>query len=214
MALIIAWSFVVMPQQAQAFEFAMGPKVDLGVGFFLGEDWWDRIDARDNMNWVSFDCSGGLMTDMTFWRGRVFAIGMQAEFLYKLTGGGDYEDSDNYYTEMTHGVSIPVYIKPRFVIGKVDLYFLLGPSIFIPLADMESKTKTPSGTSTSDIKIDADVMVGLGVGMGVDINIGPGKLELGVCLTPYFMDYWDNYEQRQNSFTFTIGYAFNLVKTR
>ena len=33
-ALSIALSFVVIPQQAQAFEFALGPKVDLGVGFF------------------------------------------------------------------------------------------------------------------------------------------------------------------------------------
>jgi hypothetical protein len=211
-AMLVAAIFLALPIKAAGFQFAFGPKVDLGLGFFTGEDWKDLLDAGNLDNRVAFTFSGGLMFDITFFRARNFGLGIQPELLFTITGGGWTYDDDNYRTETYYGIDIPIYIKPKFKLGNGDFYFLIGPAIFIPVMDYEWEVETPMGSVSSDAEVDADVVVGIGAGLGYDIYLGPGILEIGCSFTHYIMEYWDNYKQYQNKFVFSVGYAFNLVR--
>ncbi|HOW82449.1 MAG TPA: hypothetical protein PK573_07815 [Spirochaetota bacterium] len=213
-AMMIAVTVAAMQTRAMTFELSVGPKLELGMGFYSGDDWQDHLDDNNIDNQYVFTFSGGLLFDMTFVRTGIFGFGLQPEALLTFTGGGS---SGNTFvsTDTVKGADISIYLKPKFTLGNGDLYILFGPDIFIPIGGVEENLKLKDskypypGTIKS---LGTDVIVGLGIGIGYDFKFDQGTIEIGCTFTPYLMDYWEYAEIRQNKFTFTIGYAFNVIK--
>lgn len=213
-ALIITIGLIGVPARAAGFEFALGPKVDLGLGFYTGDDWHDGLDFINSDNRPVLAFSFGVMFDMTFFRTGIFGLGFQNEVLFTLNGGGWTYESDIYYEQRIMGIDIPLLVKPKFKVGNGDLYALFGPVILIPVGDVHVMARSGGNTSEDDIDpdYDATATAGIGVGFGYDINLGPGKLELGILYTAYLSRLYDNYDRFNNKFVFSVGYAFNVVK--
>lgn len=211
-AMMIAVTVAAMQTRAMAFELSVGPKLELGMGFYSGDDWQDFLDDNGYDNKYVFGFSAGLLFDMTYMRTGIFGFGLQPEVLLTFTGGG-WTDGNEYVSESIKGADISIYLKPKFTLGNGDLYILFGPDIFIPIGGVEETMKL-DGIALGGLtgRLDADVIVGLGIGIGYDFKFDQGTLEIGCMFTPYLMDYWDDSELRQNKFTFTIGYAFNAIK--
>mgnify|MGYP000919729926 CR=1 FL=1 len=213
-ALLITAGFFVKPVQAAGFEFALGPKLDLGIDFYSGDDWNDYLDASNNNNRPVLAFSFGIIFDMTFFRAGIFGLGFQPEVLFSLNGGGATYDYDTFWEHRIMGIDIPLLVKPKFKLGNGDLYVLLGPVVLIPVGDVHRQWRDGSteGDSDFDPDYDNDATAGIGVGIGYDITVGPGKLELGILYTGYLSRLIDNYDRFNNKIVFSIGYAFNLVK--
>jgi hypothetical protein len=212
--LIITICFIGAPAQAAGFEFALGPKLDIGTGFYTGKEWRDTLDYFDRDNRAVFAFSIGVMFDMTFFRVGVFGLGFQNEVLFSLNGGGSTLDSDIFTEDRIMGIDIPLLIKPKFKLGNGDLYGLFGPVILIPVGDIHITNKVEGNTSEDDVAphYDNGATAGIGVGIGYDITLGPGKLELGILYTAYLSRLYDHYDRFNNKFVFSVGYAFNVVK--
>lgn len=205
---------VATTRQAHAInlEFAVGPKIDLGAGFFIGEDWMRWLDNSGRSNRGYIDFSIGALFDLNFAWVKNFGFGLQPEFLFTITGGGSTRNGSNYSEVMFPALEIPIYFKARYKIGKGSIYFLLGPDFLFVFGDGTITTVAGNTETTDHAQIDNPAHVGLGIGLGYDLDLGPGNLELGMNFTPYFTNYYDNTSQQQFKFAFVVGYAFEVIK--
>lgn len=206
--------------QAAAFDFSLGPKVDLGAGFLTGKYWKDIFVGPGNDNRAVLDFAGGLLLDLNFFRSGIFGLGLQPELLICMSGGGMTAPSGKYledYGEVSFKcLEIPIYLKPRIKLGKGDLYLLCGVNLIYLLGPIEL-TQYVAGKldPAASLAMDPDTrfLVGIAVGLGYDIDLGAGKLEIGIAYTNSLMEMSDFFGKTySNRVVLSLGAAIYAVK--
>lgn len=197
-----------------AFEFSLGPKFGIGAGFFLGNDWDNALSSTDLKNKAIFSFSAGLIFDMNFFQGDIFGFGLQPEFLYVRTGGGNEKSS--FESETTfNSFEILIFLKPRFKAGKGYFILLVGPDILLSLDNQSTQVYNGSelGSGSITSKLDNSFSVGISAGLGYEIVLGPGNLLLYASYSTYFTSFYSQ-EYYNNMVHFNIAYSFFIVKPK
>ncbi|HOO73218.1 MAG TPA: hypothetical protein PK926_15780 [Spirochaetota bacterium] len=195
-----------------SFEFSLGLKGVTGAGFFLGKGWEHELSryGLDNNPVITF--GGIFLLDMNLARAGAFNFGIQPEALFCKTGGLASIDSDDFDYYSLWIADISLYLKPGARTEKCDVFILIGPSVCMPLTDIDGTYSYNDHKIDDDIRPDYDYCIGMGAGIGVDIPMGIGKLEIALVYKTYFTSYRDDYDLLQNMVILSLGYSFTVVK--
>jgi hypothetical protein len=194
------------------FEFSIGLKGVTGAGFFQGKDWKNDLERFDMDNKSIVTWGGIVLFDLKFAQAGVFGFGLQPEFMFCMTGGLRAMDSYDYDIYTLWLADISLYLKPGFKTKKAIVFLLVGPSICLPLTEIDCSYSYNGYEIDDSLKPDYDYCIGMGAGLGFDFPMGIGKLELSVVYKPYFTSYMKDYELLQSMVIISLGFSFTAVR--
>ena len=187
-----------------AGSFRFGGKVGFGAGWFSGSDWKDTHDSMELKGSQQACRLAGVFAEI----GIIEHLALQPEILFSSKGGeywGNYDviGKGNVYVS---GVEIPVYVKPKFKVGKNTLYGLIGPDIFLPLSQIKIKGKSGSTTTVNCENTYNTFILGLSGGLGYEHPLKKGSLDFAItyCKAISHIFFVDN--TSLNDIALSIGY--------
>ncbi len=208
---------VLLPHALFGFDFALGGKLGLNIGWITGDDWQAELDFWDDYgsadaSMVRLGVSAGLF--LTF--GLVDNLAIQPEVLISTIGGTYSYNYSGYDINGVHSstvIEIPVHLKPRFRVGFGHVYVLAGPEIMIILGDIRLEESVSGSSAEVDWEVEPDnsALFGISAGLGLDFPMvfgGVFSAELRYSRT--FTEWFDDYESFQNAVIIMIGYGFQL----
>lgn len=214
---VISLLFLVGSQQALAQQTRLGIKAAWNLAWFTGGDWNDLVRDLDNLpgidadNEVNSGFTGGVFAEFNV----APRLSIQTEILLgTVSGGVEFTDGVNTasITERATVLKLPLLLKPKFdVASDGALYLLAGPTPAFIIGDIEAKLReTGFATETVEYEPDKRFVFSATFGAGYEHRFDTGALNGEICYNRTFTDIYDDFESRINSFSFYVGYGFNL----
>lgn len=206
---------VLLPTMVFCFDFAIGPKLGLNVGWMSGNDWEAMIDFFDDNGssetaGLRIGFSGGIFLTL----GLFDFLAIQPEILFS-TVGGRYRYTEGGVdfdgVQSANVFEIPIFLKPRIRLGSGTLYLLIGPNIVFILGDIVMKEEAFGTKVEFEIEPDNSTIFGISGGLGYEIpTIFKRKISFEVKYTKTLTESSDDWEEFNNLVVFMVGCGFYL----
>ena len=158
-------TFLMSASAVFGLNLEIGAKGGPGLGWLSGSGYEEYRPGKDNEARVIL--SAGVFIDIQI----LSWLSVQPEALISMKGGA-YNDSHRFRATF---LEIPLYIKPKVLVGKGELYFLLGPYWAFLLSDFHWGY---GGGDGYDYTPEDSTFLGVAGGIGYSFPTGKGTIIL------------------------------------
>ena len=214
--LVLAAIMTVLPLEAFGFDLTLGVKGGGALPFYSGTDYQETLlDAAGRQTELRFGYSAGMFVTI----GIVNFLAVQPEVLYSALGG-NFGDSSQTFKENVTVLEIPVLLKARFRIGRLQLSPFAGPDLLIPIGEWSNKLIDDSTgdvllSGTFDMNDIRNAIIGVVMGAGVLIPLGAVSVSLDaryhLGLQSMYTEAFD-WDVRQNAVQLLVGIGYNVIR--